>query len=68
MRELYSRGNTMSLGNSMAPSVLPKMAFPFLRSVPELALKWSECSPCSLVQLWNLFFFEVETAQSVFRT
>ena len=51
IKQLRDEGYSIEL----APSVLPKMAFPFLRSVPELALKWSECSPCSLVQLWNLF-------------
>ena len=44
----------MSLSNSMAPSVLPKMKLPFFLKVPEAALKWSDFSPCSLVQLWNV--------------
>ena len=35
-------------------SVLPKMKLPFFLKVPEAALKWSDFSPCSLVQLWNV--------------
>ena len=47
-------GKRVPSGNSMAPSVLPKTNL-FLRSVPEEALKQEDISPCSLVQLWNIF-------------
>ena len=48
-------GKRVPSGNSMAPSVLPKTKPLFLRSVPEEALKQEDISPCSLVQLWNVF-------------
>lgn len=66
--ELIVASRTMSLSNSMAPSVLPKMKLPFFLKVPEAALKWSDFSPCSLVQLWNVSSARIEGGQTVFCT